>query len=395
MAAGRAGERPRLWTAAYVRLDLVSFAFFTGFYLYTSTFQFFVLDRGADVADLGLVLAVLTLTAVGVRPLIGPLLDAAGRRPVLLTGLAAMAAASLLYLVSGPLWQVVLIRMLQGVGWSMSTTAASTFIADVVPPSRQGEAMGFYSNFTDLAMAVGPFLGVYLSRGDRFAPLFWAGGAWPLAALLLAAGLRERRRPGGGRWRIRFRLEPRALWPAGVLFAVTFAYAAVLGYLPPFLRGRGLGPGYADFYVAYAAVLLLTRGLWGRLYDARGRAWALVPGLVLVAGSMLWLPAVHRLPGLLLFAVLFGLGFGAAQPATLAWTVERVPSAVRGQAIGTYYTAFDGGMAVAYAGIGAVIAHSSYPVGFTLTSAVVGLALAAFLAAGRRAPDGSAKEEDR
>jgi MFS family permease len=169
----------------------------------------------------------------------------------------------------------------------------------------------------------------------------------------------------------RFRLEARAALPALVLMTVTFTYAAVLGYLPPFVRARGLGSEYGAFYVAYGLTLLLTRGVWGRIYDRQGRSWVLWPGLAALAFAMVLLPLIRSLAELIGFGILYALGFGAVQPATLTWTAERVPWDRLGQGIATYYTAFDGGMALAYSGVGVAIAHVGYRIAFWLTAALV------------------------
>lgn len=369
-----------LWTKEYILLDIISFLFFTSFYLLTSTFQFFVLAHGATVGDLGFVLAVLTVTAVISRPVIGPLIDSLGRRKILLFGLALMTVANLLYLAGNTLWVIIFIRIVQGVGWSMSTTAASTMVNDIVAPDRRGEAMGFYSNFTDLAMAFGPFLGVYITRGTQYTWLFLVGAVCTLAALLFLTGVPERRNAsvspaaGEGRVKIRFQLESRAFLPSLVLLTITFSYASVLGYLPTFVRHAGLThkflgiQDYAYFYIFFALTLLFTRGPWGRVYDKRGKSLVIISGIILLVLAMVGLNLVRNLPEMLVFAVLFATGFGAVQPATLAWAVSRTPKARWGKAISTYYTAFDGGMALAYASLGYIIQLASYPAAF-LTSA--------------------------
>lgn len=376
-----------LWTRDYLLLDVVSFLFFTSFYLLTSTFQFFVLAHGADMSDLGLVLAVLTLTAVIARPWIGPFLDQHGRKPALAIGLVLMAIANLLYLVSDSLFAIIAVRIVQGVGWAMATTAASTMISDVAHPSRRGEAMGFYSNFTDVAMAVGPFLGVYVTRGNIYGWLFVSGAVLAASGLAFLYGVRERfeRRASNAERNVSFRLEPRAVVPSLVLLTATFAYAGVLGYLPTFVKDRGLThlvlgvSDYAYFYIAYALTLLLSRGLWGKLYDRCGKSCSIIPGVLLMIVGMIMLPSVHDLLGMVMFAVCFGLGFGAVQPATLTWAVARTPQARWGQAVGTYYTAFDGGMAIAYSSLGWMIQRTSYRIGFWVTAALLAFGLMFYL----------------
>ena len=50
----------------------------------------------------------------------------------------------------------------------------------------------------------------------------------------------------------------------------------------------------------------------------------IAPGLFLMATSLASLPFAWDTPGFVASAVLLGLGFGAAQPATLALLIDRV-----------------------------------------------------------------------
>ncbi|RIV17774.1 MFS transporter [Alicyclobacillaceae bacterium I2511] len=380
-------QKSPLWTRDYILLDSLSFLFFTSFYLLTSTFQFYVLFHGATLANLGLVLALLTITAVVARPFIGPMIDTWGRKRVLLLGVVLLTVANLLYLPSSTLWQISLVRVFQGVGWAMATTSASTMVSDIAAPQRRGEAMGFYSNFTDIAMAVGPFLGVYLTAGDRYNSLFMVAAVAALLAGLVLLPVQDVFQRGAvpARFRIRFQIEPRALLPAFVLLTVTFAFAGVIGFLPTFVRHVGLNhkilgiDDYAFFYIAYSLTLLFTRGPWGRLYDRWGKSWTILPGALFVLVAMVWLPMVRLLWQMVLFAALFGAGFAAVQPATLAWTVARTPKERWGQAISTYYTAFDGGMALAYATLGYLAEHFSYSFAFLTAAGVVAVGLVLYL----------------
>ncbi len=89
-----------------------------------------------------------------------------------------------------------------------------------------------------------------------------------------------------------------------------------------------------------------------------------------------------QLAELLLAGALYGIGFGTAQPALMAWTVGLVPAAERGKAIGTFYTVFELGIGAGAVGFGLVLGRAGFPLMFlataTLALAVGGLAIARF-----------------
>gem|GEM_PF-4814681 len=78
-----------------------------------------------------------------------------------------------------------------------------------------------------MARAVGPILGVYVTRGKIYGWLFVSGAVLAASGLAFLYGVREcfeRRASNAGR-NVSLRLEPRAMDPSLVLLAAAFAYA--------------------------------------------------------------------------------------------------------------------------------------------------------------------------
>jgi len=80
----------------------------------------------------------------------------------------------------------------------------------------------------------------------------------------------------------------------------------------------------------------------------------IAPGLFLMAASLASLPFAWDTPGFVASAALLGLGFGAAQPATLALLIDRVREAQRGLAMSTSFLGFDLGISLGSIGLGLV-----------------------------------------
>ena len=102
------------------------------------------------------------------------------------------------------------------------------------------------------------------------------------------------------------------------------------------------------------------------------------------------LPLAHGLLYFVISASLFGLGFGAAQPATMALLIDRVRPDKRGLASGTYYTGFDAGVSAGSILLGAVSQHLGFAVMWPIAAVCTLMGLAGFLADRRlrfRIPD--------
>jgi MFS family permease len=240
------------------------------------------------------------------------------------------------------------VRVLHGVGWAAFGTAASALAADLAPVSRRGEAMGYFGVGMNVAMAIGPALGVFLVGRTGYGALFLTAMVLSAAAALTTVGITDPgRRPSGASVQRGWRsfILPSALFPSAVLFTNALTYASVVALLPLYAEEAKLGnPGL--FFTVFSVVVLVLRGPLGRLSDRRGRAVVVAPGLAFTFVALLVLSQAQSMAALLVVAVLYAIGVGAAQPTLMAMTVDRARPQERGAAMGTFTTAMDLGIGV-------------------------------------------------
>jgi len=63
----------------------------------------------------------------------------------------------------------------------------------------------------------------------------------------------------------------------------------------------------------------------------------------------------ESLGGIVAAGAVYGLAYGVAQPALIAWSVDVVPEGERGRAIGTYHAAFELGIVAGAAASGLAV----------------------------------------
>ena len=56
--------------------------------------------------------------------------------------------------------------------FSVITTAAGSLAADIVPANRKGAGLGYFAMSTNLAVVIGPFIGLLLIQYSSFNVLF-------------------------------------------------------------------------------------------------------------------------------------------------------------------------------------------------------------------------------
>ena len=369
----------RLATREFLRLWAGAFPFFLSFYLLLPTIPLYAGALGIPESEIGLIVGFFALSSMTVRPWAGWAADRYGRLPLLVAGTLLFLASSLLYGWSRSVGALLAVRVVHGAGMGLYPTAATAVVADIAPPERRGEAMGFFGAAGNLALALGPVVGVWLMEQLGFPSLFAASAAAAALALALTLSLKEtapeRRRVAFGLASV---LSPAALFPSAILFCLMATYGVLMAFLPLYVRAIDAGnPGI--FFLVFASVVAAVRGYAGRLSDRLGRAPVSAAGMVL-AGLATAALALRGGPlTLVLAGTLYGIGFGAAQPSLMAWTVDLVPPVERGKAMGTFFTAFELGIGAGAIGFGLVLGRAGFPSTFLAAGALalVGGALGA------------------
>lgn len=334
----------RLLSQAFAFLWAATFFVFLSFYLLLPVLPVYALRQGTRESAVGLIIGVFALTSMTLKPWAGWALDWRGRRGILLAGAAIFCLASLGYPLARSTAALLLLRVFHGAGMGLFPTAGTVIVADLAPSDRRGEAMGLFGMAPNLAMAVGPPLGVLLEAGLGYPGFFLVGAVLAGIGTGLALLVPETGHPADPPpFRLVRLLAPSALQPALITLALFLTYGAVISYLPLLTRARQIGnPG--AFFALMALGLLAVRTWAGQLSDRAGRRAVVLPSLVVVAAAMMLLATAASARAIYLAGLLFGVGVGSAQPTLMAWATDLVPPADRGRSMATVYTAWELGI---------------------------------------------------
>ncbi len=358
----------RIFTRSFLFLLVGAFSFYASMWLVALQLPSYTLKLGGSESQVGLVLSAFAFTALLSRPAVGRLVDTLGRRLVAVAGCVVFALAPLLYLMSPTVPALLLARMFHGLGISLFGTAGMTWVADMVPPTRRAEAMGIYSNTSQVAIALGPILGTLLHGMGGYGVLFPAAGAVGLLSVVLVSRAREEKRDrSAAASRGGFGL---ALGRRDVL-AMTFAlltgaatWGILTGFLPIFIVQRQAGSS-APFFTIYAIATITLRLIVGPMADRIGRRVIAAPALALLAATMVAFNLVWSMPALYTLAVIYGVSFGTLFPMLSAYLVDVAPAHVRGSAVGVLTAGFDLGIMVGAYGGGVVAEYLGLGAAFT------------------------------
>lgn len=338
----------KIWTRDFVLVCLANFFIFLGFQMTLPTLPLFVKELGGSDQLIGIIVGIFTFSALIFRPYAGHALESKGRQFVYMLGLGifVISVGSLGFVVS--IVFLVIMRVIQGIGWGFSTTATSTIATDLIPPKRRGEGMGYFGLSGNLALAFGPALGLTLVGVISFKSLFLICGALGLVAFLLSMTIRYKKveQSPDKTVTVKFDIfEKTALTPSVLLFFITITFGGIASFLPLYAAQKGIA-GIESYFLVYAVFLMVSRTFAGKIYDKKGHLYVFLPGTVLIFIAMIllsWLPSTLIM---LIAAGFYGLGFGSVQPALQAWAVDEAPGNRKGMANATFFSFFDLGVGI-------------------------------------------------
>lgn len=342
---------------------------------------FHVVALGGTRTQVGLLFSVMTVVSMVLRPTVGGWVDRFGVRPVLVPGVAALALTSLALQLTGTPVAIIALMSGMGIANGLISTPASVCTARESPPAHRGEALGTYYLASSLGIALGPPLafGLRAVGGMRLAFAF----VTLMAALLAGLAARFAARAADPAASVGRGLRLGSRSAAAVSFALilsTVGHSSVYAFLPLYALGRGQGAALAWFFTVYPLWLIACRVALRGVSDRLGHLPVSLTAMALVSAGYLVLALPPTPLSLVLTALVLGTGNSVLYPTLAALVVERAPEPERGLALGTLSGAWDLGVVVGSALIGAVADRVSYGAGFAVgavfaAAGVVALAL--------------------
>lgn len=228
-----------------------------------------------------------------------------------------------------------------------------------------------------LAMAIGPMFGLWITQNLSYYALFLIAVGFSVTALFLTLGAKMSYQPRREIRKMEF-FEKSVLPTATSVFLLFIAYGGITSFVPLFADSIKVNSS-GTFFLIYAATLVLIRPFAGKLSDKKGESFVIIPALVMTILALLVLGLSTNFLGIILAAVLYGIGFGSAQPALQAAIIGLVNPQRTGVANASFSTAADLGIGLGSIILGWVSEYTSYRVMFTVSAVSVVFSLLTFI----------------
>jgi MFS family permease len=349
-----------LYTGKFLLMAAANF-FSIGSFATFYMFPLFILNHGGSQMDVGIVMGAFSLSSVLCRPWISRMIDSCGRKRSYTLGTLLMSLCPLAYLAfTGDLDAfypvLLLVRVVHGVGLAICTTAAFTYVADIIPARRLNEGIGIFGVSGLIGLAIGPLVAEVVLERSGF-PVFFLfaaglGGLGLICHLPVPESYRPFTRESTPSF-VTVLTQRKMVVVALLAFLFGFGTAATGSFVAPFARQQGLG-FISLYYVAYSVAAVATRFGGARIGDRIGEQRVLPYALTLTGMGLVTMVLLGSNVLLATAGLLSGCGHGFLYPALLALAVRNETAAIRGKITGIFTGSIDAGVFVGSIVLGAV-----------------------------------------
>jgi MFS family permease len=368
-------NKPKLWSKDFINISLSNFFLFLTFYILLVTLPIISLQEfNSNASQAGLMTTVFLLSAILSRPLAGQWLERGSNKKVLLTALIIFAAASLLYFFPKTVTGFLAIRFLHGVGFGMATTAVGAIVADLIPSSRRGEGMGYFVMSTNMAMVLGPFVGLTAIQQWGANTMFILTVIVAIGALITGLTVKLTKPEEPHRqvivpaFSMKSIIEPSAVSIAIVGGFLAIVYSALLSFVSVYANEIHVSEVSSLFFVVYAIILLISRPFTGKWLDRYGPNVIVFPSIILFAIGMFVLSQSGSSITFLASAGMIGLGWGTLFPTFQTIAIQNAEPRKRGLATATFLSIYDIGIALGSFLVGLIAAKMDFSSLYSLCS---------------------------
>lgn len=355
-------EREKLWTKTFIITSLVNFFLMLSMFLLIIIMAGYAIDTyKASTSLAGFVSSIFIFGALIGRLYAGSKMNELGTKRILMVGIIIFLILSIFYFLNINIYLLLIVRVVQGIGVGLATTATGTIVSQIIPPSRTGEGIGYFSSSVVLAQAIGPLIGILLIQYFSYTYVFIFSLTIGIVCFLFAFIIQaptievEETETKRGTFKLSNYLERSSIPIASVMLVIGITYSSILSFISTYAETIHLVQAGTFYFVVYAIVVLLTRPISGKVLDKFGGNAVIYPTIIIFAIGMFFISKATSTSTFLFAAALIGLGYGNFQSSTQAIAIQRAPIERMGLANATYFIFYDFSLGLGPLFLGALI----------------------------------------
>lgn len=301
----------------------------------------------------------LVISAAGIGTLLadipaGALLSRIGRRRAMIVGTIAIAIATVAMGLATYYPELLLYRLVGGIGTALWNISRMAYLADVTRASERGRALSVFGGVNRIGTFVGPAIGGGMAAIFGLSSPFFAAAVLAIGAALISGIVMEdaETKPIGGHhlpWAVlaqTARESWRELATAGSAQVFVQMIRAGRQLVVPLYGATVLGLDVAQVGTVVSISAAIDMALFipaGLVMDRMGRKWATVPSFAVMAIGMGLVPLSSDFLGLVIATGIIGLGNGMSSGTMMTLGADLAPRGAIGEFMGVWRLVGDAG----------------------------------------------------
>lgn len=378
-----------IWNPAFISIFIINIALNMAQFMVNTLIPNYAQHMGATAVIVGMVSSLFAVTALGIRPIVGPATGYFRNNRLLAVSVGIIMLAFISYAFATSIPVLMVGRLLHGVGMGFLAPLSLSLATDALPSHKIASGIGIFSLGQAVSTAIGPSLGLALVHAFGYSVTFAVGAAILCLVLMLVLKLKTREpdRTGGFKISLNNIIATEVIVPAIMMFFLSGAYSSITSFILIYGKANGVEE-IGLFFTAYAVCILFSRPFSGRMADKYGLGKMLVPGIFIFALSFFLISYARSLPMFLVAGAVSAFGYGICQPIIQTLCMKLVDKNRRGIAGNTSYIGVDLGYLLMPTVAGALVTYmqsqgksivEGYSVMFQVMTIPIVIALVIFL----------------
>lgn len=368
-----------LFTFPFITITILSGLMTVCLQMTVSAMPLFVVDMGVAKSLAGSATTACTLASLFFRPFAAGITDRAGGKKSAIAGTLIYTVVFISYQFCGKIGILLFLRICQGIGMSLITTALGTVATAMVPKDQMTKGMSYFSLGNAAALSVGPAVGLWIVQNYSFSVLFSFGTAVTMLTFAMLLIIRtdseekaEKKEEIKNQKNFLVRAkESGAVFPSALMALMILCQTSLSTYLSFFTSSLDIG-GASTFFSLNVFGMIVSKFILGKACEQFGenKVAAVCGVLLTMAYGLIAGAGIVREPGIYLAGLMYGFGYGGFYTLLNVAAVRKTNVENRGVANSIFFGSKDVGTSVGSLAWGAVM-MLGYPVMYGVASAVI------------------------
>lgn len=376
------------WIVSYVLITLICFITSFSLQMINTGIPIYCIDIGKSTAEAGIFAGFYSFAVIVSGLFVGRIIDSHDKYNIACLGLGLFCLSIIGKAFLPILFLFVLYQIIQGFSYSLSNSAQSAILLDILPNSKLTRGIGYYSVIKSLSYSLGSSFAVTISEKYGTSRFFLITLIIASIALILNLIMRSTK------YKKRFEtfnkddvqvitnteieeydginkfIEIKTLSICLIQILFTFSLTLVTSYLPSYTKTIGL-LGISIYYTFNALTMFVTRMFFSKQIERIGNFKSVMIGIILGAITTLAVIFTSNLTVFAFIAIFNAIGITLVNPTLNIYATKDVPLNRRGVASSTYYTSLDLGSGAGGMIWGLLIPLIDYKYSFILATLIL------------------------